>query len=108
MKDRLNIRFGLLLTLLHFAIVAPLISLPQIGGSSEAREAHVVKIIATTGNWLLPIRNGLIPSKPMLFHWLGAAIANLGVDPLLAARLASSLFGCGIIFLTFLGAGLLV
>src|SRR5215210_4151766 len=38
----------------------------------EPREATVVWEIYTTGEWILPLRNGhIIPSKPPLFHWLG-------------------------------------
>lgn len=43
---------------------------------AEPREATVVWEIATTGEWILPLRNGaIVPSKPPLFHWLGAAIS---------------------------------
>ena len=39
----------------------------------QPREATVVWEIYTHGEWILPLRNGhLIPSKPPLFHWLGA------------------------------------
>lgn len=42
----------------------------------EPREATVVWEICTAGEWILPLRNGhLIPSKPPLFHWLGALIS---------------------------------
>jgi 4-amino-4-deoxy-L-arabinose transferase-like glycosyltransferase len=39
----------------------------------EAREAVLVQAMIQTGNYVLPFRNGTeIPSKPPLFHWLGA------------------------------------
>lgn len=39
----------------------------------ESREATVVWEIVHSGEWILPLRNGhIIPSKPPLFHWLGA------------------------------------
>jgi len=42
----------------------------------EPREATVVWEIYTTGEWVLPLRNGhIIPSKPPLFHWLGTLAA---------------------------------
>lgn len=42
----------------------------------EPREATVVWEIYTTGDWVLPLRNGhIIPSKPPLFHWLGTLVS---------------------------------
>ncbi|MGE0820684.1 MAG: ArnT family glycosyltransferase [Candidatus Binatia bacterium] len=42
----------------------------------EPREATVVWEIYTTGEWILPLRNGhMIPSKPPLFHWFGTLIS---------------------------------
>jgi 4-amino-4-deoxy-L-arabinose transferase-like glycosyltransferase len=43
----------------------------------EGREALVVWEIIHSGNWILPLRNGVeIPSKPPLYHWLAALIAK--------------------------------
>jgi 4-amino-4-deoxy-L-arabinose transferase-like glycosyltransferase len=107
-KEPPSIICAVILVLLHLAIVFPLINIPDIGGSSEAREAHVIKAIVSTNDWVLPARNGLIPSKPPLFHWAGAGLTYLGLDPLYAARATSTLFGSGTLVLTFLMAGLLV
>ncbi len=42
----------------------------------EPREAVVVWEIYINGEWVLPLRNGTeIPSKPPLFHWLGAFVS---------------------------------
>jgi 4-amino-4-deoxy-L-arabinose transferase-like glycosyltransferase len=39
----------------------------------EPREALVVWEMTHAGGWILPLRNGSeVPSKPPLFHWLGA------------------------------------
>jgi 4-amino-4-deoxy-L-arabinose transferase-like glycosyltransferase len=44
----------------------------------EPREGLVVWEMASGGGWILPRPNGAdIPSKPPLFHWLGAATALL-------------------------------
>ncbi|HYB98298.1 MAG TPA: glycosyltransferase family 39 protein [Candidatus Limnocylindrales bacterium] len=44
----------------------------------EPREALVVQSLAGGDNVILPTRNGNeLPSKPLLFHWLGAAISIL-------------------------------
>lgn len=69
-------------------------SFPDVWGSSEAREAHIVALMAGGADLILPLRNGLVPSKPPLFHWFGAAIASvLPVDPITAARLVSVIAG---------------
>jgi len=40
----------------------------------EPREGLVVWEMTHGGGWILPLRNGVeVPSKPPLFHWLGAA-----------------------------------
>lgn len=40
----------------------------------EPREGLVVWEMTHGGGWILPMRNGVeVPSKPPLFHWLGAA-----------------------------------
>ena len=44
----------------------------------EPREALVVHEILSGGGWVLPRRNGIeLPSKPPLFHWLGAVTAKV-------------------------------
>lgn len=74
------------------------LGLPFIGGSSEAREAQVVDVILRENTWALPLRNGIVPSKPILFHWVGAALSwSLGGVSELSVRLPSLLFGLGII-----------
>jgi 4-amino-4-deoxy-L-arabinose transferase-like glycosyltransferase len=43
----------------------------------EPREGLVVWDMVHARNWILPLRNGTeIPSKPPLFHWLGALAAS--------------------------------
>ncbi len=43
----------------------------------EAREAVQVWEAVHTGDWILPLRNGVeIPSKPPLFHWLAGLSAR--------------------------------
>lgn len=51
------------------------LGLAPISGSTEAREAQVIDTILREGEWILPLRNGIVPSKPPLFHWLGAGIS---------------------------------
>lgn len=70
----------------------------------EPREATVVWEIYTSGEWILPLRNGdIIPSKPPLFHWLGALL-SLGWGELseLTIRLPSALLAIIGVLLTYL------
>jgi 4-amino-4-deoxy-L-arabinose transferase-like glycosyltransferase len=62
---------------LFFFLVFPWLGLPPIGGSSEAREAQVASVIIREGEWILPTRNGLMPSKPPLYHWITAGLQHL-------------------------------
>lgn len=58
--------------------VLPLLGLAEIFQSSEAREGTVIREILNSWEFVLPLRNGeIVPSKPILFHWLGAALAIL-------------------------------
>ena len=69
----------------------------------EPREATVVWEISTSGEWILPLRNGyIIPSKPPLFHWLGAlfSLAGGGISEL-TIRLPSALLATTGVLLTY-------
>ncbi len=60
----------------------PAISQTPFFTKGEPREALVVQAIARGEGFILPLRNGdEIPSKPPLFHWLGALV-SLGQDRL--------------------------
>lgn len=90
------------IVLFGLAILVALSSLAPIGTSHEAREAHIVHHIVSTGEWILPHRNGIVPSKPPLHHWLGASVAEIfGVNasPFIA-RLPSVVAGAWVWYLT--------
>ena len=75
----------------------------------EAREALVVWEINHTGNWILPLKNGVeLPDKPPLFHWLGALVSkSLNRVDELTVRFPSALLGTLGVLLTYLaGASL--
>lgn len=59
----------------YLTLQALFVGLAGISSSSEAREAQVVDIIVRDGTWVLPLRNGVIPSKPPLYHWLASAVS---------------------------------
>lgn len=91
------------LTAFYLAVGLSLIGLPEFGGSSEAREAHIVASIYSNGTWLLPLRNEVLPSKPPLYHWL-ATLASLIVGEVneFSVRLVSLLFASGVLFVSML------
>lgn len=95
------------LSIAYLLIQTLFIGVPQIGGSSEAREAQVVDVILRAGandsaSWVLPLRNGVVPSKPPLYHWLSAGIALLfGRSDEFTLRLTSEL--CAAICLIAVG-----
>gem|GEM_PF-873449 len=94
------------LALLYFVSVLPFLGLAPIGGSSEAREAHVVQVMVREGRWFLPTRNGLIPSKPPLYHWVAAVAAKVAdqVDEFIV-RLPSLFFATLLLGLVIMEAG---
>jgi hypothetical protein len=51
--------------------------LPPIWNHGEAREGLVARSIVEQHQWILPYRNGEVPSKPPLFHWIAAALGHL-------------------------------
>jgi 4-amino-4-deoxy-L-arabinose transferase-like glycosyltransferase len=72
----------------------------------EPREALVVRDIVLNGNWIFPLKLGQqIPSKPPLFHWVGA-LASLFWGQMTEAtvRFPSALFASlGVFLVYFLG-----
>lgn len=74
---RTAIADGLALAVVVAVMLAgPLLS-PPVTHHGEAREGLVVQDIVTRGDWILPRRNGELPSKPPLFHWSAALVTKL-------------------------------
>jgi 4-amino-4-deoxy-L-arabinose transferase-like glycosyltransferase len=73
----LRIGDGILLTLVLAAMLAWPLHAPPIAAHGEAREGLVVQDIVLRGEWALPRRNGELPSKPPLFHWMAAGAARV-------------------------------
>jgi 4-amino-4-deoxy-L-arabinose transferase-like glycosyltransferase len=68
----------------------------------EPREALVVRAMVDGDGWILPLRNGELPRKPPLFHWLGAmAGLALGRVDELTARLPSAVASVVAVVLVF-------
>src|SRR5438034_7442482 len=81
--------------------------LSDIVGDDEAREAGIVEDVVA-GHWLWPRFNGgLLPDKPILYHWLAALPCTAGFSET-AVRLPSALAGAALVGWTAaLGADLL-
>jgi 4-amino-4-deoxy-L-arabinose transferase-like glycosyltransferase len=91
----------LLLTLLVAIVLAWPIAAPPIGAHGEAREGLVVQNIVHEGRWVLPLRNGQVPSKPPLFHWIAAATASMVGLSDAVVRFPSALAAWLVVLLTY-------
>jgi 4-amino-4-deoxy-L-arabinose transferase-like glycosyltransferase len=73
---------------------------PGIVARGEAREALVIRDIVRSGAWLVPRRNGVLASKPPLYHWTAVALSGACPTSSISARLPSALAGIGLVALT--------
>ena len=85
--------------LLFAAMCVRLLLSPPIWNHGEAREGLVIQEILRDGEWLLPFRNGELPSKPPLFHWVSALPALVFGLSDFTVRLPSAL-GAAIVAVT--------
>jgi len=76
LDQRVRVLEGVALAVVLLVLLAWPLCTPPIGHHGEAREGLVVQDIVANGHWILPRRNGDLPSKPPLFHW-AAALATL-------------------------------
>ena len=98
----------------HFLIlgcVCGIVFFANLGGipfydKGEPREALVVRDIVLNGNWIFPLKLGQqIPSKPPLFHWVGALASLLwGQMTEATVRFPSAIFASlGVLLVYYLG-----
>lgn len=107
--DSSKTRLILFLALSFLILLLFLGRLPPIGSSSEAREAQVVWSILKNGEWVLPLRNGIVPSKPPLFHWMAASLSSIsGLSPHISCRYTSALAASAVILLTLFALNLIL
>ncbi len=66
-----------LLGVVLVVLLAALLAWPPIATRGEAREGLVVRELAAGGSWVLPRRQGVIASKPPLYHWLAAGAVGV-------------------------------
>jgi 4-amino-4-deoxy-L-arabinose transferase-like glycosyltransferase len=90
------------MVLVFVTLVIQILLRPPIWHHGEAREGLVVQGIVRDDQWILPLRNGELPSKPPLFHWVAALIAlQLGLSDF-SVRLTSAIAGEIMAIATFL------
>jgi 4-amino-4-deoxy-L-arabinose transferase-like glycosyltransferase len=77
--------------LIFAALIVRLLLSPPIWNRGEAREGLVIQEIVRDQQWILPLRNGELPSKPPLFHWMAAVPAFLIGPSDFTVRLPSAL-----------------
>jgi hypothetical protein len=75
---------------------------PPIWNHGEAREGLVARSIAQDHQWILPFRNGEVPSKPPLFHWIAASLAHIFGFSDFTVRLPSALAAWIVAVITFI------
>ena len=102
MSDGKNSRHCLVSLLLligvYFLVAVSLLGLPLIASSSEAREGQVIEVMRRSGEFILPLRNGIVPSKPPLFHWVGYATSSLvGSVSEFSIRFPTVVFACAVL-----------
>lgn len=90
-----------LFLILYLFCALSLLGLSPIGDSSEAREGQVIWSILNSHEWILPLRNGIVPSKPPFAHWVGATIGEiLGFASVFIVRIPAFLGAFGILILS--------
>ena len=100
--DKLTSTDKLLFALIFFGLVLRLLFAPPIWNRGEAREGLVVQGIVHNQQWILPFRNGELPSKPPLFHWLAATNALILGESDFSTRLPSGIGAAVMITVTFM------
>jgi 4-amino-4-deoxy-L-arabinose transferase-like glycosyltransferase len=74
---------------------------PPIFTRGESREGLVVQSLVAGGDWIAPRREGVLASKPPLYHWIAAATASVVGESDLVVRLPSALAAWALVLATF-------
>jgi len=98
----LEIHDTLLFALIFTGLLLHLLFSPPILHRGEAREGLVVQGIVHNQQWILPFRNGELPSKPPLFHWIAASAALIFGESDFTMRLPSAIGAGMMVVVTFL------
>ncbi|MGZ8426336.1 MAG: ArnT family glycosyltransferase [Candidatus Binatia bacterium] len=102
LNEKLDIRDKLLFAVIFTGLLLRLLFAPPIWNRGEAREGLVVQGIVHNQQWILPLRNGELPSKPPLFHWIAASASLLVGESDFSTRLPSAIGAAVMVVVTFL------
>ena len=102
LNEKLDTREKLLFGLIFAGLLLRMVFAPPIWNRGEAREGLVVQGIVHNQQWILPLRNGELPSKPPLFHWLAASASLLVGESDFSTRLPSAIGAGVMVVVTFL------
>ena len=101
-NEKLESREKLLFGVIFAGLLLRLMFAPPILNRGEAREGLVVQGIVHNQQWILPLRNSELPSKPPLFHWIAAGASLILGESDFATRLPSALGAGVMLVVTFL------
>jgi 4-amino-4-deoxy-L-arabinose transferase-like glycosyltransferase len=93
--DRVALAFTLALFLATIAIAPPIFT------RGEAREGLVVQALVAGGDWIAPRREGILATKPPLYHWIAASAARVVGESDFVVRLPSALAAWAMVLATF-------
>jgi len=85
--------------------LAAIALVPPVFRRGEAREGLVVQSLVAGGGWIVPRREGVLASKPPLYHWIAASAARVAGESDWAVRIPSALGAWTMALATFV-AGL--
>ena len=101
-NGKLETRDKLLFAVIFTGLLLRLLFASPIWNRGEAREGLVVQGIVDNQQWILPFRNGELPSKPPLFHWLAASASLMIGESDFSTRLPSAIGAGVMVVVTFL------
>ena len=90
LNGKLERREKLLFAVIFAGLLLRVLFAPPIWNRGEAREGLVVLGIVHNQQWILPLRNGELPSKPPLFHWVAASASLILGESDFSTRLPSA------------------
>ena len=102
LDEKLESREKLLFGVIFAALLLRLMFAPPISNRGEAREGLVVQGIVHNQQWILPLRNSELPSKPPLFHWIAAGTSLMLGESDFSTRLPSAIGAGVMLVVTFL------
>jgi 4-amino-4-deoxy-L-arabinose transferase-like glycosyltransferase len=92
---------GVALAILLPVFLAAIALVPPVFRRGEAREGLVVQSLVAGGGWIVPRREGVLASKPPLYHWIAAGAARVVGESDWTVRIPSALGAWTMVLATF-------